>query len=84
MEKKNRQQTVCDYIYDNYVQFNRLRHDVVSNKVLILTPFDYNPKKRRISRAECVALNNMAAEICNSLSSVTSDTIRQSPPADEK
>ena len=32
---ENRQQTVCDYIYDNYVQFSRLRHDVISNKVQI-------------------------------------------------
>ena len=31
----NRQQIVCDYIYDNYVQFSRLRHDVISNKVQI-------------------------------------------------
>ena len=26
---------MCDYIYDNYVQFSRLRHDVISNKVQI-------------------------------------------------
>ena len=31
----NRQQIVCDYIYDNYVQFSRLRHDVISNRVQI-------------------------------------------------
>ena len=38
MKKKktaNRQEVVCDYIYDNYVQFSRLRHDVISNKVQI-------------------------------------------------
>jgi len=34
----NRQQVVCDYIYDNLVQFNRLRHDVISNKVQIASP----------------------------------------------
>ena len=32
---KNRQETVCDYIYENLVQFERLRHDVISNKVQI-------------------------------------------------
>ena len=32
----NRQQIVCDYIYDNLVQFDRLRHDVISNKVQIM------------------------------------------------
>ncbi|MBR2166786.1 MAG: hypothetical protein IJ920_00380, partial [Paludibacteraceae bacterium] len=31
----NRQEIVCDYIYDNLVQFDRLRHDVISNKVQI-------------------------------------------------
>ena len=31
----NRQETVCNYIYENYVQFERLRHDVISNKVQI-------------------------------------------------
>ena len=31
----NRQEIVCTYIYDNYVQFGRLRHDVISNKTLI-------------------------------------------------
>ena len=39
--------------------------DAVANKqVLILSPWPYNPKKRHISRAECVALNEMAEEIC--------------------
>ena len=36
----NRQEIVCTYIYENYVQFNRLRHDVISNKVQIFTPDD--------------------------------------------
>ena len=35
MKNQNRQQIVCDYIYDNLVQFDRLRHDVISNKVQI-------------------------------------------------
>ena len=34
----NRQEIVCNYIYENYVQFDRLRHDVISNKVQIFTP----------------------------------------------
>ena len=34
----NRQEIVCTYIYENYVQFNRLRHDVISNKVQIRRP----------------------------------------------
>ena len=34
----NRQEIVCTYIYENYVQFNRLRHDVISNRTQIFTP----------------------------------------------
>lgn len=45
--------------------------DAVANKqILILSPWPYDPKKRGITRAECVALNQMAEEIC-SLSSFT-------------
>ena len=35
MEKQNRQQVVCDYIFENYVQSDRLRHDLISNRVQI-------------------------------------------------
>ena len=35
MEKQNRQQVVCDFIQENYVQNGRLRHDLISNKVQI-------------------------------------------------
>ena len=34
----NRQEIVCDYVFNNLVQFDRLRHDVVSNKVQIRRP----------------------------------------------
>ena len=36
---------------------------VASGRVLILSPWKYDAGKRHISRAECVALNAMAAEI---------------------
>ena len=35
--------------------------------VLILSPWPFDAQKRHISRAECVQLNMMAAEICESL-----------------
>ena len=38
MEKRNRQQVVCDYLEENLIQSERLRHDVISNKVQIQTP----------------------------------------------
>ena len=38
-----------------------------AGRVLILSPWPYNLEKRKISREECVALNEMAEEICNQL-----------------
>ena len=38
-----------------------------AGRVLILSPWPYDAQKRHISRAECVQLNMMAAEICDSL-----------------
>jgi hypothetical protein len=38
-----------------------------AGRVLILSPWPYNVEKRKISRDECVALNEMAEEICNQL-----------------
>ena len=35
-----------------------------AGRVLILSPWPYDAGKRRISRAECVSLNNMAEEFC--------------------
>jgi hypothetical protein len=51
--------------------------DAVANKqVLILSPWPYDPKKRGITRAECVALNQIAEEIC-SLSSIAPTVSRE-------
>ena len=38
-----------------------------AGRVLILSPWSYNAEKRKISREDCVALNEMAEEICNQL-----------------
>ena len=51
----NRQETVCNYIYDNLVQFERLRHDVVSNKVQIA--FD-----NRCAKVHTAPLNGRATD----------------------
>ncbi len=37
---------------------------VAAGWVLILSPWEYDASKRHISRADCVALNGMAEEIC--------------------
>ena len=39
---------------------------VAEGRLLILSPWQRDPDKRHISRADCVALNNMAEEICAS------------------
>ena len=45
----NRQEIVCNYIYENYVQFDRLRHDVISNKTQIRRPLpDLPPKGQEV------------------------------------
>ena len=38
-----------------------------TGRLLILSPWPYDAGKRHISRAECVALNSMAEEICENL-----------------
>ena len=40
---------------------------VAAGRVLILSPWEYDPDKKHISRADCVALNNMAEEISQAL-----------------
>ena len=41
----------------------RLIDAVASGRLLILSPWMHEPNKRTITRAECVALNQMAEEI---------------------
>jgi len=38
-----------------------------AGRLLILSPWPYDGGKRHVSRADCVALNGMAEEICNGL-----------------
>jgi hypothetical protein len=40
---------------------------VAAGRVLILSPWEYDPNKKHVSRADCVALNSMAEEIANTL-----------------
>ncbi|MBR4564391.1 MAG: hypothetical protein IKO26_08065, partial [Paludibacteraceae bacterium] len=58
------------YIADNgfrdyYKPSDGLFDSVAAGRVLILSPWEYDPAKRHVSRAECVAMNQMAEEICN-------------------
>ena len=45
---------------------------VAAGKVLILSPWEYNPKKGHVTREECVAMNKMAEEISAGLAKTAS------------
>lgn len=49
---------------DYYKPSDTLFDAVAAGRVLILSPWTYDTDKRHISRADCVALNGMAEEIC--------------------
>lgn len=49
---------------DYYKPSDTLFDAVAAGRVLILSPWAYDVDKRHISRADCVALNGMAEEIC--------------------
>lgn len=60
------------YIADNgfrdYYKPSATLFDAVAKKqVLILSPWDYDPEKKHVSRADCAAMNKMAEDICSSL-----------------
>lgn len=50
---------------DYYKPSDCLFDAVAAGRVLILSPWEYDAEKRHISRADCVALNGMAEEICS-------------------
>ena len=57
------------YIEDNgfrdYYKPSAILFDsVAAGKVLILSPWEYDPKKKHVSREDCVEMNRMAEEIC--------------------
>ena len=57
------------YIADNgfrdyYKPQDSLFDAVARKQVLILSPWEYAPQKKHVTRAECVEMNKMAEEIC--------------------
>lgn len=67
-----REQLPFVYLADNgfrdyYKPVDALFDACAAGRVLILSPWPYDAGKRKISRADCMALNNMAEEICNHL-----------------
>ena len=62
------------YIADNgfgdyYKPGDGLFDAVAEGRLLILSPWEYDAQKRHVTRAECVAMNQMAEEICAELGS---------------
>ena len=60
------------YIADNgfrdyYKPQDSLFDAVAKKQVLILSPWEYDPHKKGVSRAECIEMNKMAEEICAAL-----------------
>lgn len=67
-----REQLPFVYLADNgfrdyYKPGDALFDACAAGRVLILSPWTHDAGKRKISRTDCVALNNMAEEICNHL-----------------
>lgn len=61
------------YIADNgfrdyYKPQDSLFDAVTGKQVLILSPWEYDADKHHVTRADCVAMNQMAEEICASIS----------------
>ena len=50
---------------DYYKPAEGLFNAVAEGLVLILSPWEYDPQKRKVSRDECKQMNKMAEEICN-------------------
>ena len=58
---------------DYYKPADTLFDACAEGRLLILSPWPYDGGKRHISRADCVALNGMAEEICNELNGAEVD-----------
>lgn len=67
------------YIADNgfgeyYKPASALFDAVAEGRMLILSPSEYDAGKKHVTRAECVAMNQMAEEICSSSINPESDS----------
>ena len=50
---------------DYYKPSDGLFDSVAAGRVLILSPWEYDAGKKHVTREECIAMNQMAEEICN-------------------
>ena len=57
---------IADNGFRDYYKPQDSLFDAVANKhVLILSPWNYDPHKQHVSRAECIEMNQMAEQICS-------------------
>jgi len=61
---------------DYYKPADALFDAVAEGRVLILSPWEYDPDKRHVTRAECVAMNGMAEEICETEPTKTCEFVK--------
>lgn len=59
---------IADNGFGDYFKPSDLLFDAVAEgRLLILSPWPYDPDKRHVTRPECVAMNQMAVDICSAL-----------------
>ena len=65
LEQKRPVIYLADNGFGQYYKPSSLLFDAVdAGQLLILSPWPYDPQKRSISRAECIALNQIAEVLC--------------------
>ena len=65
LEQKRPVIYLADNGFGQYYKPSSLLFDAVdAGQLLVLSPWPYDPQKRSISRAECIALNQIAEELC--------------------
>lgn len=69
---------------DYYKPTDGLFDAVAAGQVMILSPWEYDPKKKHVTREECVVMNKMAEEISAELTkaaSISSEILSRHPQA---
>ncbi len=64
--------------HDYYKPAGILFDACAAGRLLILSPWPYDGGKRHITRADCIALNKMAEEMCDNLNGTGNDAIKVS------
>lgn len=66
--RKTKQEVVCDYIYENYGQWDSIRFDDIANKVQLLKPVKqvgYDGKMEEVTRWQYLTDADINSMVCN-------------------